>query len=232
MTDEKLESQSNTDVIIENKVIEIMGHISSELAHDLRSPLQTIQNAVYLIQKNPENEMFYGMVKQSLSQVTSILDSFRDYYKAHMLSKLETDPAKVIELAFSELEIPDTIKVTKDLSQVKHIFLDPSKVALAIRNLLKNAIDAMPEGGELSVKVFGEGDSVVFTIQDTGIGISSEIVETIYTPFLANQKRGKGLGIPTSKRIIESHGGEISFTSKQGEDTLFTIRLPRSTVNL
>jgi len=76
---------------IERLVIEKMGHISSELAHDLRSPLQTIQNAVYLLQKSPDNEMLFDMVRQSLKQATSILDSFRDYYKGHIITPLETE---------------------------------------------------------------------------------------------------------------------------------------------
>ena len=72
----EIESQDNNDVSIEQEVIKRMGHISSELAHDLRGPLQIIQNAIYLIQKNPENQMLYGMVAQSISQATDLLERF------------------------------------------------------------------------------------------------------------------------------------------------------------
>jgi len=105
-------------------------------------------------------------------------------------------------------------------------------LALAIRKLLINAIEAMPEGGDLCVKVFDEDGSVKIIVSDTGVGIPDETIDIIYTPFLANQKKGKGLGVPTAKRVVESHGGELSFTSDADAGTVFTIVLPRSAVNL
>lgn len=227
-----IEPQRKNDVSIEQEIVKRMGHISSELAHDLRGPLQIIQNAIYLIQKDPENQMFYGMVTKSISQATELLDSFRDYYKAHELSFIEIEPNKVIDLAFSELSIPDNIKILKQFANLPPRKLDPTKLALAIKNLIKNAVEAMPKGGTISIKSYEEKDAIVFIIKDNGVGISPEIAKIIYTPFLANMKRGKGLGVPTTKRIIESHKGELSFTSTVGEGTTFTIRLPRSSVNL
>jgi len=232
MCEEARKDKCCEDAAVEDQVIERMGHISSELAHDLRSPLQTIQNAIYLIRRDPENEQLYAMVKQSLTQATEILDSFRDYYKAHILQMIEVDPAKVMDLAFSELEIPENIKVVKEVDEVQPVSLDPSKVALAIRKLLINSIEAMPEGGELDVKVSQDPEYVTFTISDTGKGIPPEIAEMIYTPFLANNKKGKGLGLPTVKRIAESHRGDLAFTSEPEKGTTFNLRLPRSAVNL
>jgi signal transduction histidine kinase len=226
------ETRPQEDELVEKRIVEQMGHISSELAHDLRSPLQTIQNAIYLIQRNPENEQLYGMVKQSLQQATSILDNFRDYYKGHILQRLQVDPVKVVELSFSELEIPENINIEKDYQEVEPINIDPAKTALAFRKLLLNAIEAMPNGGQLTVKLSDEHDWVTVTISDTGSGIPAEVVEVIDTPFMSGQKKGKGLGIPTTKRIIESHGGEMSFTSGPDNGTSWSIRLPRSAVNL
>ncbi|MBE0633007.1 HAMP domain-containing histidine kinase [Candidatus Bathyarchaeota archaeon] len=232
MGEDARKDQCKDEALIEKQIIERMSHISSELAHDLRSPLQTIQNAIYLIQRNPSNEQLFVMVKQSLTQTTEILDSFRDYYKAHILMRLEVDPVKVVELAFSELPVPDNIKVIKEMGETQHINIDPSKMALAIRKLLINSIEAMPGGGELTVKVSEDPICVTITIEDTGEGISPDVAEVIFTPFLANNKKGNGLGLPTTKRVVECHGGEICFTSIAGEGTVFTVKLPRSSVNL
>ncbi|MCW4012877.1 MAG: HAMP domain-containing histidine kinase [Candidatus Bathyarchaeota archaeon] len=229
---ENEENHPSTDKQVQQRVIEEMGHISSELAHDLRSPLQTIQNAIYLIQRNPDNEQLYVMVKQSLQQATSILDNFREYYKGHILQRLQVDPVKVVELSFSELEIPENIKILKDYQETEPINIDPAKTALALRKLLQNALEAMPEGGELSVKVVDEHDWVTILINDTGSGISDDLADVIDTPFMSGKKKGKGLGIPTAKRIIESHGGEMSYTSESGVGTTWEIRLPRAAVNL
>jgi signal transduction histidine kinase len=220
------------DEQVQQRVIEQMGHISSELAHDLRSPLQTIQNAIYLIQRNPENEQLYAMVKQSLQQATAILDNFRDYYKGHILQRLQVDPVKVVELSFSELEMPENIEIIKDYQEAEPINIDPAKTALALRKLLQNAVEAMPDGGELSVRLVDEHDWVTIIISDTGSGIPDDVAEIIDIPFMSGQKKGKGLGIPTAKRIIESHGGEMSYTSESGVGTSWEIRLPRAAVNL
>jgi two-component system sporulation sensor kinase B len=223
---------SNYEKLIEEKVIERMSHISSEIAHDIRSPLQTIQNAIYLLQRTPDNEQLYTLVRQSLTYVTQILDDFRDYYNAHIIQIMDTDIEKIIDSAFYELEIPENITVARKVDKIDIISIDPKKMTLAVRKLIINAIQAMPNGGELGVNVFEENGIVKIMVSDTGIGISDEISEIIYTPFISNQKKGKGLGVPTVKRVIESHGGELSFTSEMGVGTVFTIFLPRYAVNL
>ena len=211
----------------ERRLIEEMGDISSELAHDLRSPLQTIQNAVFLLERSPENPMFYTMIRESLKQTTQILDSFRDYYKGHLLKMVEADIVKTYELGISELEVPDDVELTIEADEIERFRMDPTKVALVFRKLIKNAVDAMPGGGEIRVGIKDRGDHVEVWISDTGSGIPEEVVKVIYTPFMAKMKGGKGLGIPACKRIVEAHGGTISFETAIGEGTTFTFTIPK-----
>ncbi len=216
---------------IERQVNEKMSHISSELAHDLRSPLQTIQNAVYLIQKSPDNEMLYDMVRLSLRQATGILDGFRDYYKGHDISPIETEAFKIVELALSSSEIPDNISIVRDFDESLRMYVDPSKVALAIHKIVDNAVEAMVEGGELRISLAGSDESVEIRVADSGAGIPSDVEECIYEPFVSGKKQGNGLGVPTAKMIVESHGGAISFVTKIGEGTTFTLSFPRPSVD-
>ena len=216
---------------IERHVIEKMGHISSELAHDLRSPLQTIQNAVYLLQKSPDNEMLFDMVRQSLKQATSILDSFRDYYKGHIINPLETEAAKIADLALSNSGLPDNISVVREYDETLRVHVDPVKTALAIQKLVINSVEAMEEGGELRISVFDSPDSVEICVKDSGTGIPPEAEESLFEPFVSSKKQGNGLGIPTAKRIVESHGGSLTYITKQGEGTTFTISFPKPSVD-
>jgi signal transduction histidine kinase len=211
----------------ERRLIEEMGDISSELAHDLRSPLQTIQNAVFLLERSPENPMFYTMIRESLKQTTQILDSFRDYYKGHLLKMVEADIVKTYELGISELEIPDDVELTIEADEIERFRMDPTKVALVFRKLIKNAVDAMPGGGLIRVGIKDRGDHVEVWISDTGSGIPEEVVKVIYTPFMAKMKGGKGLGVPACKRIVESHGGTLGFETSLGEGTTFTFTIPK-----
>ena len=220
------------DELIEKLIIERMGQISSDLAHDLRSPLQTIQNAIYLLQKTPDNPLLFDMIRQSLKQATNLLDSFRDYYKGHIINPIETEYKKIIDLAFSDLEIPDNVNVERNGSIDIQVRVDPAKTALAIRHILLNGIEAMPEGGILEVNVSETEESVVLQVKDTGVGITPNFVDSVFVPFESNKNQGKGLGVPISKRVVESHGGALSFTSQLGEGTVFTIILPKITAKL
>ena len=211
----------------ERRLIEEMGDISSELAHDLRSPLQTIQNAVFLLERSPENPMFYTMIRESLKQTTQILDSFRDFYKGHLLKMVDADIVKAYELGISELDIPDDVELTLEADEIERFRMDPTKVALVFRKLIKNAIDAMPEGGIIRVGIKDRGDHVEVWISDSGSGIPEEVVNVIYDPFMAKMKGGKGLGVPACKRIVESHGGTIGFETSLGEGTTFTFTIPK-----
>lgn len=216
---------------IERYVIEKMGHISSELAHDLRSPLQTIQNAVYLLQKSPDNEMLFEMVRQSLKQATGILDSFSDYYKGHIINSLETEASKIANLAISNSEIPDNISLIRDYDESLRVYVDPAKAALAIQKLVDNAVEAMEDGGELRISISDSPDSVEISVEDSGAGIPPEAEEFLFEPFVSSKKQGNGLGIPTAKRIVESHGGSLSYITKHGEGTTFILSFPKPSVD-
>ncbi len=211
----------------ERRLIEEMGDISSELAHDLRSPLQTIQNAIFLLERSPENPMFYTMIRESLKQTTQILDSFRDFYKGHVLKMVDADIVKAYELGISELEVPDDVELTLEADDVERFSMDPTKLALVFRKLIKNALEAMPGGGVVRVGIKDRGDRVDVKISDNGSGIPEEVVKVIYKPFMAKRKGGKGLGIPACKRIVEAHGGTIGFETSLGEGTIFTFTIPK-----
>jgi signal transduction histidine kinase len=223
---DELDEKSLTEEY-ERRLVEEMGKISSELAHDLRSPLQTIQNAVFLLERSPENPMFYAMIRESLKQTTQILDSFRDFYKGHLLKRIDADIVKAYELGISELKIPGDVELTLEADDVERFSMDPTKVAMVFRKLIRNAVEAMPGGGAVRVSIRDRGGHVEVKISDTGSGIPEEVAKVIYRPFMAERKGGNGLGVPACKRIVEAHGGSISFETAIGEGTTFTFTIPK-----
>ncbi len=227
MNGDEPDEKYQTEEEFERRLIEEMGEISSELAHDLRSPLQTIQNAIFLLERSPENPMFYAMIRESLQQTTQILDSFRDFYKGHLLKMVDADIVKAYELGISELEIPGDVELTLEADEIERFSMDPTKVALVFRKLIKNAVEAMPGGGIVRVSIKDQGGHVEVKISDTGSGIPEEVAKVIYKPFLAKTKGGKGLGVPACKRIVEAHGGTMGFETAIGEGTTFTFTIPK-----
>jgi signal transduction histidine kinase len=211
----------------ERRLIEEMGEISSELTHDLRSPLQTIQNAIYLLERSPENPMFYEMIRDSLRQTTQILDGFRDFYKGHILKRVDADIVKAYELGVSELQVPEGVELSLEADEIESFSMDPAKLATVFRKLVKNAVEAMPEGGTVRVAIRDMGGHVEASVRDTGEGIPEDVAGLIYRPFKSRHKRGHGLGVPACKRIVEAHGGTMSFETKPGDGTKFTFTIPK-----
>ena len=219
--------EGSLDERLESMLIEEMGFISSELAHDMRSPLQTIQNAVFLLERSPGNPLFYEMIKLSLRQCTDILDNFRDFYKGHILKPVESELSKSYEMALADMEVPGNVKLTSEIDELPVIVMDPAKVALALRKLIMNSLDAMPDGGALHVRIRDAGSNVQVSVSDTGRGVGDRVRPVIWTPFMSTLKNGTGLGLPAARRIIEAHGGSIGFESEPGKGATFTFTLPK-----
>jgi signal transduction histidine kinase len=120
-------------------------------------------------------------------------------------------------------------KIAVHLSLSEHassVLIDESSMRGALMNLILNAVEAMPNGGALSVTSERTGDTLHLEIVDTGRGISEEEARNIFEPFYTTKEKGLGLGMPYAKKIIEQHGGAISVTSRGGEGTKVSITLP------
>jgi signal transduction histidine kinase len=188
---------------------EEIGRVSSELAHDLRGPLQTITNSVFLIERKPNDLNVYLLkINGSLNQASTLLDSFREYYRGHEITVASGNVNKI------DPSIPDTI-------------FDAGKLRRVFWNLAKNGIEAMQSGGTLTLESLDAGDKIIIKISDTGTGIPENIMPKVFIAFGAKKRGGLGLGSAASKRVIDAHGGKISFETETGKGTVFTVVLPK-----
>jgi hypothetical protein len=120
------------------------------------------------------------------------------------------------------------IEVRKIIApDVEQAEFDPDLLRRALHNLLLNAIQAMPDGGRLTVDVHREGDYLVFQIEDTGMGAPEAIKDAVFTPFVTSKDSGTGLGLPFARKIIESHHGAITFESQTGQGAKVRFVLPQ-----
>ena len=134
---------------------------------------------------------------------------------------------KLISQALNEFPIPDNIRLT--ISQ-KHtteaMMLDETKIRRVIDNLVRNAIQAMLDGGELQVRTYEENGVIMVDVSDTGDGIDPDKIDIIFQPFYTTKPAGMGLGLTYCKEAVESHNGSIKVKSKLNQGTTFTISLP------
>ena len=204
-----------------------MTRVSSELAHDIRGPLQTITNSLFLMERKPGDTTYFPKMGEALKQATALLDAFREYYRGHEITPMQGDLNKLLEKALEEIQIPSTIQISTDLSSsLPQIMLDLMKIKRVFSIIINNAIEAMPNGGRLVISTGISGDRILATVSDTGIGIPEAAREKIFVAFGSKKKGGFGLGLAATKAIVEAHGGSISFESEVGKGTTFIVAMP------
>jgi signal transduction histidine kinase len=205
----------------EKELLKEVGRISSEFSHELRGALQIVKNFVYLIEMNPNETSVFPEINEAITRITTILDGFREYYKGIEVLRLDENINSVVEQALAEFEAPLNVRVNVSLDpKLSDAHIDPIKIKKVLHILLRTAVDAMPNGGNLTVEV-------VVRVTDTGEAIPEEVVDAIFRPFGSAARDGDGLSLATCWSIVGRHDGDISFESKEGEGTAFTVKLPK-----
>ena len=212
----------------------MFGRISIGLVHDLSHPIQNIGNSCKLIVKMWDDieyrESFKRTVERELAQIKRVLDDLRNVARPIPLERFPIDVNKAIaELVDSMVTTADSAGVTLETEQVfGPLFVEGDLFALnrVYRNLIINALQATPPRGRVVVRTLRQSDQAIIEIADTGTGIAPERIETIFDDFVTTKRRGLGLGLAISKKIVEQLGGTIAVTSQVGLGSTFTLRFP------
>jgi PAS domain S-box-containing protein len=214
-----------------------IGATAGMVGHDIRNPLQVIFNELYLarMELNDMSErQGRTMMLQSLNNIEAevgyidkIIKDLQDYAKSLEVNLVEVDLEKVFQKLLLESDFPENVEAKCGVgAEARVIVADPVLLERIIRNLVINAVQAMPEGGKLEIKSRQENGKVVVTVQDSGVGISEEAKSKVFTPLFTTKPKGQGFGLPVVKRMTEALGGTVTFESEEGKGTKFIIRLP------
>ena len=208
--------------------IDAVSRMSAMLAHDLRGPLSTINQAAEMIKKSPErSHRMLKMIKDNTTRALNMIEEIRAGTKEITPRMEETDLAEMIRATSEETQIPDNVRMELEIGDgIESVYLDPDIIRRVLDNLVINAIEAMPNGGTVSLKGRREGSQVCIEVSDTGVGIPEEVQPRIFEPFFSIKPKGLGLGLPYCGRAVEAHGGTINFTTKKEEGTTFTLKIP------
>jgi two-component system NtrC family sensor kinase len=216
-----------------------IGQLAASIAHEVGNPLQAIQGflALFLEQCAPEtpNQHFLQLAEEEIDRIVHVLARLRDLYRPRADVVIPTDLNGLIEnvllLTGKQLEHV-RVKVRKELElELPKIDMVADQIKQVVLNLVLNAAEAMQGGGLLHFQTYMHHDRngaslATMTITDTGTGIPPEQLPYIFDGLHTTKERGMGLGLYTSKAIIERHMGRISVESKIGEGTTFVITLP------
>jgi len=213
-----------------------MGQMATMVAHDLRNPLTSIRNASFYIKKNckgrvdPECKTALEMldtIEKETILASKVIDDLLDFASERPLKTKRHNINKIIEDSLASSIIPKNTEVERNFIEKVIAHVDEKQLLRVFLNIIKNAVQAMPNGGKLTVTTSEKRDHIEIAFADTGIGISEENMRRIFQPLFTTKAKGIGMGLAICKKIVEQHGGTISFKSKTGEGTTFIIRLPK-----
>ncbi|HOE11113.1 MAG TPA: ATP-binding protein [bacterium] len=213
-----------------------IGQLAAGVAHELNEPLASILGFAQLAEKHP---CLPDQVSKDIRRIVTTALYAREIVKKLMLFARQTPPRtipvnlnKIVADALGLLEsrcAENDIMVMQHLSaDLPEITADPSQIHQVLINLAVNAIQAMPNGGTLTIGTQAENDWVILTVQDTGVGMTREVLRQLFIPFFTTKDihEGTGLGLPVVHGIVTSHGGKIHVQSAPGKGARFEIRFP------
>jgi PAS domain S-box-containing protein len=236
MEAELKEANLTLEGLVEEKTRELLdaerlvtaGRIAATVGHDLRGPLQTIKNAIYLMRQSPESvDEMIDMINKSVDRASEMIEMFRSQTRYSPLMLENVNLVEMVRKAVEEATPTQSIEAVLELEEsLESVYVDGTKIHRVLDNLIQNAVEAMPTGGRLTVSAKRDGDKITLTVSDTGMGIPEDEAQHLFKPFHTTKEGGLGLGLYYCKRTVEAHEGTIELSSQVDEGTSFTIRIP------
>lgn len=208
----------------------VVSQLAASVAHEVRNPLTTIRGFLQLTQAvaDPKVKSYMSVSLEELDRAEAIISDYLNFAKP-LAERMETvnmtelmNNAAVLMSSYATMHKVD---LTADLQPGMQVFADRAKLSQVVMNIVKNAIEAAP-GGSVAVSAYVHGNEIVIRVKDTGIGMSSDELKRLGSPFFTTKANGTGLGLTVSFRLIEAMQGKLAYESAQGAGTTAVIRLP------
>jgi signal transduction histidine kinase len=238
-------SESGVIIIVEDKTLEeetkrllTIGQTAGMVGHDIRNPLQSIVSSMYLIKTDldsladsPEKInalQEFDSIFDQISYVDKIVSDLQDFARPIRPELREVDAKTLVASTLAALNVPSNIEVKYSDESLPRLKTDPVLLKRILLNLATNAIQAMPNGGKLTIRLRREkkAQGITLVVTDTGGGIPKDVQGKLFTPLFTTKSKGQGFGLAVVKRLVEAQGGAISFRTQAGKGTTFTVKLP------
>jgi two-component system, LuxR family, sensor kinase FixL len=218
--------------LLKSERLAAIGELAGMVGHDLRNPLQGIKVATAVLGKKGtatsevQFKRMLEIIDREIVHSDKIINDLLDYSREIHLELQECSPIELLSTSLSMMQIPEKVKVLNEISDKPVFKVDLSKIVRVFRNLIKNAIDAMPDGGTIKICCKQIGKTIKFSFCDTGDGIAAEFLPKLFTPLCTSKAQGMGFGLAISKRLVEAHRGSITVETCRGKGTTFNVILP------
>ncbi len=236
-TDKKL--METWEQLMKTEKLALLGNVAAGVAHEVRNPLNAIGLTVSHLQDafSPEDkelrERFQKLtsnIQREVKRLEKTVKRFLEFSKPSEPEMELKDLRRVLDeaLLLTEEASTDNVKIVRDYKKNRvEAMVDGGRLREAFLNIIINAIQAMPQGGSLTISAKNRSkETVEVSFQDTGPGIPPKDIDKLFDPYFSSKKKGIGLGLAIVRRIVDEHRGEIGVESKEGAGTTFTITLP------
>lgn len=215
--------------------VRIVSQIAASISHEVRNPLTVIRGFIQLMAERDMNQekrsVYCKMIMEETDRAVGIINDYLALAKTHEIEQKQVVSVKA-EVKYvcdviSPYALLQGVELELSLQSEGQVEIDIYKLRQALVNLMKNAIEAMPNGGKLTVATADVTDAATITIKDTGIGMTEEQIGKVGTPFYSTKSSGTGLGMMVVNHVIKSSGGQMFLSSQQGIGTEWKLQFPQ-----
>ena len=218
--------------IIKSEKLAAIGELAGMIGHDLRNPLAGIKNAAYYLKRkdaeglSDQSKEMLEVINKCVEHSNKIINDILDYSREMQLTRKEVTLGKMLSEALVMVQVTQKIKVVTHFRDTIKIKVDYDKFKRVFVNLVKNSIDAMPNGGTISIASKEANNHLELSFTDTGTGIPNDVLPKLFSPLFTTKAQGMGFGLAICKRIVEAHRGNITVQTAKAKGTAFTVTLP------
>jgi PAS domain S-box-containing protein len=226
------ELQDAHEELQRSEKLSMLGQLAGGVSHELRNPLAVISNAVYYLQStlseaNGTTKEYLELIASEVRNSERIVSDLLDFSRTRPTQREKVQIRQLVAELLERLPPPENVTVITDLPpDLPPALVDPRQITQVLANIVTNACQAMPEGGELAIVGKQTARDLRLSITDTGCGIPASAMERLFEPLFTTKPRGIGLGLPISKMLIEANDGGMEVESEEGKGTTFTLILP------
>jgi len=220
-----------------------IGEAAAMVGHDLRNPLQAIVNTLYLVKEKSKSmpvtdkkiveKHGYPELRSTLMEeveyMNKIVSDLQDYARPLKPELVPTSIHQLINETLSTITVPENVKTFVEIEgnlDFPKLMVDPAMIRRVFTNLIINALQAMPDGGQLTIRSSKTDEAAFISVQDTGVGIPEEDQPKLFRPLFTTKSKGQGFGLPVCRRLVEAHNGSITVQSEVGKGSIFTVEIP------
>ncbi len=208
-----------------------IGQVAGGIAHELRNPLNVIKTSVYYLlnARNPSPQKtaeHLGRIEKQVGMADGVITALSNFAKLPIPNLQPFSVPAFLREIVQEAAFPQEIEAEIDCpTSIAHAIGDVSQLHIVLRNLIRNARDAMADGGLLTIRAAEADDQILISVKDTGHGIAPDDLHKIMQPLYSTKARGIGLGLAMARAIVEKNDGDLTVTSVPGQGATFTVRL-------